>query len=195
MAASTAVPQSRVLTGPDDPLRLSVPICEHGLGAVISRPDSPDLIEGVKIEPFDLWPDDRGYFLEVARLSAGLADDLDPVEVQVSAALNYSGTIKAFHYHLLQTDYWAPAVGMFQVALADLREGSATFGARNTFYLGALRPWRVLIPPGVAHGYKVIGEQAGVLVYLTSRHYDPSDEGRIPHDDPSISYDWELQHK
>ena len=195
MAASTAVPRNRALTGDDDPLRLSIPVCDHGLGRVIARPESPDLIEGVKIEPFDLWPDDRGYFLEVARLSAGLAGDLDPAEVQISAALNYPGTIKAFHYHLLQTDYWAPAVGMFQVALADLREESTTFGARNTFYLGALRPWRVLIPPGVAHGYKVIGDQPGVLVYLTSRHYDPSDEGRIPHDEPSIAYDWELQHK
>jgi dTDP-4-dehydrorhamnose 3,5-epimerase len=29
------------------------------------------------------------------------------------------------------------------------------------------------------------------LFYVTSRMYDPADEGRIPHDDPSIGYDWE----
>ena len=34
-----------------------------------------------------------------------------------------------------------------------------------------------------------------MLVYLTNRFYDPQDEGRIPHDDPKIQYDWETQHK
>jgi dTDP-4-dehydrorhamnose 3,5-epimerase len=34
-----------------------------------------------------------------------------------------------------------------------------------------------------------------MLVYVTDRHYDPSDEGRIPHDEPGIHYDWETQHK
>ena len=73
--------------------------------------------------------------------------------------------------------------------------GSATFGRRNTFYVGSLRPWRILIPPGVGHGYKVIGKDDATLVYLTDRFYDPSDEGRIPYDDSAIHYDWETQHK
>jgi dTDP-4-dehydrorhamnose 3,5-epimerase len=47
----------------------------------------------------------------------------------------------------------------------------------------------------VAHGYKVFGEQPAMLVYVTDRNYDPSDEGRIPYDDPGIHYDWETQHK
>ncbi len=195
MAAPSAISERRVITAPDAPMRLVTPDCEHGVGAVISQPDSPELIDGVKIEPFALWPDDRGYFLEIARMTAGLAADFDPAQTQVSAALNYPGAIKAFHYHLFQTDYWAPAAGMFQVALADLRESSPTFGARNTLYIGALRTWRVLIPPGVAHGYKVIGNQPGMLVYLTNRHYDPADEGRIAYNEPGIAYDWELQHK
>ena len=84
---------------------------------------------------------------------------------------------------------------MLQVALADLRVGSQTFGQRNTFYVGPLRPWRLLIPPGVAHGYKVIGGSEAVLVYMTDRFYNPEDEGRIPYDDPGIHYDWETQHK
>jgi dTDP-4-dehydrorhamnose 3,5-epimerase len=84
---------------------------------------------------------------------------------------------------------------MFQVALADLRPASPTYGAKNTFYVGQLRPWQLLIPPGVAHGYKVIGTSPAMLVYLTDRLYDPKDEGRIPHNSAGINYDWELQHK
>jgi dTDP-4-dehydrorhamnose 3,5-epimerase len=58
-----------------------------------------------------------------------------------------------------------------------------------------MRPWQLLIPPGVAHGYKVIGHDNAMLVYLTDRFYNPQDEGRIPHNDPSINYDWETQKK
>ena len=176
-------------------LELVLPECEKGLGAVILKIDSPQLIEGVRIEPAALWPDDRGYFLEVQRLGQGLAAAFPTGSTQISAAYNYPGSIKAFHYHLRQTDCWAPVVGLLQVALADLRVGSPTYGARNTMYIGALRPWQILIPPGVAHGYKVIGSVPAVLVYLTDRFYDPQDEGRIPYNDPHIQYDWETQHK
>ncbi len=171
------------------------PVCARGIGDVILSPDSTKLIHEVRIQPFALWPDDRGYFLEVARLTQSLAFDFPTYSTQVSAALNYPGTIKAFHIHGEQTDLWTPAMGMFQVALVDLREDSPTFGVRNTLYVGALRPWQILIPPGVAHGYKVLGTEPAMLVYLTDRFYNPSDEGRIPYDDEKLSYDWELQHK
>ena len=174
---------------------ISIPTSEPGIGKLITSADSPHLIPGVKAKAYDLWPDDRGYFLEVIRMKQGLAQDFPAETTQVSTALSYPGTIKAFHFHRRQTDLWVPAMGMFQVALVDLRENSPTFGLKNTMYLGALRPWQVLIPPGVGHGYKVIGERPGVLVYVTNRLYDPQDEGRVPYNHPAIQYDWETQHK
>jgi dTDP-4-dehydrorhamnose 3,5-epimerase len=176
-------------------LNLVLPECEKGIGSLILKRDSPQLIDGVRIEAVTLWPDDRGYFMEVQRLGQGLAAGFPAASTQISAALNYPGTIKAFHYHLHQTDCWAPVTGMLQVALVDLRDGSRTFGVRNTLYAGVLRPWQILIPPGVGHGYKVIGAEPAMLVYLTDRFYDPQDEGRIPYNDPHIQYDWETQHK
>jgi dTDP-4-dehydrorhamnose 3,5-epimerase len=169
--------------------------CAPGIGKLITRPDSADLIEGVRVNPVSLWPDDRGYFLEVARLGTDLTRQFPLETTQISAALSYPGTIKAFHFHKHQTDCWLPVQGMFQVVLVDLRPGSRTWGLRNTLYAGALRPWQILIPPGVGHGYKVIGSDPAMLVYLTDRFYDPQDEGRIAYDDPHIRYDWEIQHK
>lgn len=177
------------------PVRISTPRCEPGIGKVIRTADSSDLIDGVRVQPFDLWPDDRGYFLEVIRMRQGLAASFDPDTTQVSAALSYPGTIKAFHFHLYQTDLWVPMNGVFQVALVDLRPESRTFGLKNTLYVGSLRPWQILIPPGVGHGYKVVGETSGVLVYVTNQIYNPRDEGRIAYNDASIQYDWETQHK
>jgi len=178
-----------------DSTRISTPTCPPGIGSVIRTPNSADLIDGVRVEPVAIWPDDRGYFLEVARLGQGLPADFPAASTQVSAALSYPGTIKAFHFHKFQTDLWVPSSGMFQVVLVDFRPDSKTFGVKNTLYVGTLKPWQILIPPGVGHGYKVIGEQPAMLVYVTNRLYDPSDEGRIPYNDPQIAYDWELQHK
>src|SRR5580693_8668977 len=121
------------------PVRISTPTCEPGIGKVIRTADSADLIEGVRVRPYDLWPDDRGYFLEVIRLRQGLAADFPPETTQVSAALSYAGTIKAFHFHRHQTDLWVPAQGMFQVALVDMRPDSPSYGVKNTMYTGALK--------------------------------------------------------
>jgi dTDP-4-dehydrorhamnose 3,5-epimerase len=178
-----------------DEMEISLPKCDRGVGKAIAAVDSHDLIEGVRIQPVALWPDDRGYFLEVLRIGQGLPAEFSPQTTQVSAACNFPGAIKAFHYHRRQTDCFTPVMGLFQIALVDLRQGARTFGLKNTIYAGALRPWQILIPRGVGHGYKILGTEPGLLVYATDRFYDPKDEGRIPYDDPSINYDWETQHK
>jgi dTDP-4-dehydrorhamnose 3,5-epimerase len=174
---------------------IRLPECEKGIGDIILSPDSPKLIAGVICAPVALWPDDRGYFLEVQRIGVGIAAHFPKETTQISAAVNYPGIIKAFHFHRHQTDCWTPANGMFQVVLVDLRPESATFGRRNTLYVGQLRPWQILIPPGVGHGYKVVGTGPATLIYATDRFYNPADEGRIPHNDARLNYDWELQHK
>jgi dTDP-4-dehydrorhamnose 3,5-epimerase len=168
------------------------------LGKIISKPNSPDLINGVEIEPLQIYPDDRGFFTELARLGKGLAAQMvsdDLRKIQVSLALTYPGTIKAIHYHSEQTDLWAPVSGMAQIFLYDLRRRSASFGAINTIFAGRFQPWEILIPPGVGHGYKVLGVEPIQLVYLTDRHYNPADELRLPYNHPDIAYDWETQHK
>lgn len=176
-------------------IQIALPDCKRGIGDVITSPASDKLIAGVRCAPLAVWPDDRGYFLEVQRAGIGLVTDFPKETTQISAALNYPGIIKAFHFHRHQTDCWTPAVNMLQVVLVDLRPASPTFGQRNTIYVGILRPWQILIPPGVGHGYKVIGPGPALLVYATDKFYNPADEGRIPYDDPRINYDWDLQHK
>jgi dTDP-4-dehydrorhamnose 3,5-epimerase len=166
-----------------------------GIGAIVRSSGDKAVIDGVKIEPYALFPDDRGYFLEVARIGQGLVAGFPPESTQVSSALSYPGTIKAFHYHRHQTDFWVPVMGVFQVGLVDLREDSPTFGQKNTIYCGGLKPLQIIIPPGVGHGYKVVSPDSGMLVYVTDRQYNPADEGRIAYNHPAIAYDWETQFK
>jgi dTDP-4-dehydrorhamnose 3,5-epimerase len=168
------------------------------LGKIILKPDSVDLIDGVLIEPLAVHPDDRGFFMEIGRLGKGLAAKMTPEgarQIQASFTLTYPGAIKAIHYHSEQTDLWTPVSGMAQVFLYDLRRSSPTFGAINTIYVGRLRPWQILIPPGIGHGYKALGIEPIQLIYFTDRYYNPADELRIAYNDPNIAYDWEVQHK
>lgn len=195
-ALSVSVVDAGAMIGAHIPgTTLAVPRCQRGIGDVISTSAAPALIDGVQVKPYVLWPDDRGYFLEAMRAGCGPVADFPMASTQVSATLSYQGTIKAFHFHRRQTDCWIPAMGSLQVALVDLRPDSPTFGRRNTLYVGVLRPWQIVIPPGVGHGYKALGAEPSMLIYVTSRFYDASDEGRVAYDDARVNYDWTVQHK
>jgi dTDP-4-dehydrorhamnose 3,5-epimerase len=105
--------------------------------------------------------------------------------------------VKAFHWHKRQWDVWFIVSGMAQVVLYDLREGSPTCGETQVIYMGVRRPMVVAIPPGVAHGYRTLGNEPAALLYHTTEHYDPADpdEMRIPFDDPRIGFDWRTKNR
>jgi dTDP-4-dehydrorhamnose 3,5-epimerase len=102
----------------------------------------------------------------------------------------HAGVAKAWHIHERQVDWWYVAGGLLKVALYDARPGSPTHRELMEMFMGDHQPARLLrVPPGVAHGCKALDGPVHLL-YVTSKVYDPADEGRIPHDDPEIGYDW-----
>ena len=146
------------------------------------------MIDGVELKRLTTHPDERGFFREIVRnteeiISEGWA--------QASHSMMYAGVAKAWHVHRTQIDWWYVPAGNLKVALYDTREGSSTRGELQELFLGEQYEAQLLkIPPGVAHGCRAIGATAH-LIYLTSKTYDPEhEELRIPHDDPSIGYDW-----
>jgi dTDP-4-dehydrorhamnose 3,5-epimerase len=151
-------------------------------------PVSPTRIAGVKEKMLVRHVDNRGFFQEILR------DDEDLLRRFGQASLSYShpGVIKAFHYHERQDDLWFFPVGEAEVVLHDLRSGSETSGLTNVFYMGESRPTLLMIPVGVAHGYRVLGDRPLLIVYFTTESYRPGapDEKRIPWDDPTIGFDW-----
>lgn len=146
------------------------------------------MIEGVRVKPLVKFADDRGYFMEIVRDD----DELLSRFGQVSCSLTYPGVIKAFHYHEKQDDLWFFPVGNAQVVLHDLRATSPTFRQTDVYYMGEHNPIALLIPAGVAHGYRVLGDAPALLVYVTTRVYDRRnpDERRLPWNDPAIGFDW-----
>ncbi len=110
------------------------------------------MIEGVKVKRLVRHCDDRGFFQEILRDDDGLLKRFG----QASMSKTYPGVIKAFHYHERQDDLWFFPVGNAQVVLHDLRENSPTRGETNVFYMGEDNPILLLIPAGVAHGYRTL---------------------------------------
>lgn len=146
------------------------------------------LIDGVLTKKLVRHYDERGFFEELIRVT----DDFFKEGFgQLSHSLMYPKVIKAWHIHKTQIDWWFVASGTLKVALFDLRKNSVTFRQLTEMILGQNGENVILkIPAGVAHGCKVLGEKTVELFYITSKIYDPKEEGRLPHDDPQIGYDW-----
>ncbi|MSQ28202.1 MAG: spore coat protein [Dehalococcoidia bacterium] len=151
------------------------------------------MIDGLDIKPLVRHADDRGYLAEMLR-----ADD--PIYRgfgQANVTMTYPGVVKAWHYHNEQDDLWVCVKGMIRAAMYDMREASPTFGQVQEVYMGDHNPVLVRIPIGVAHGYKVVGNDPAIIIYFVTTPYDRShpDEFRIPWDSPDIPFDWSLRNR
>lgn len=145
------------------------------------------MIDGIQTKNLIRLPDERGFFEELIRAS-------DPIFSegfgQLSRSSMVTGVVKAWHVHKSQIDWWYIVKGTIKVALYDNRSSSATHKELNEYTLGDGGQDIILkIPAGVAHGLKVVQGPAE-LVYVTSGIYSKDEEGRIPHDDALIGYDW-----
>lgn len=146
-----------------------------------------ELIEGVFFKDLITHADERGYFREIIRKTDDFFKDGFG---QLSHSLVYSGVVKAWHLHHVQTQWTYIASGLLKVALHDTRADSPSFRKTMEFLIGENQSVRgYVFPPGVAHGYRCLYGPAHVI-YVTSGVYDSSEEGRIPYDDPQIGYDW-----
>jgi len=145
-----------------------------------------DLINGVVLKQLQRNHDERGFFEELIRVTDEFFQEGFG---QLSHSFMINGVIKAWHIHKTQIDWWYAAKGTLKVALFDMREEMPTYKKLNEFTLGENGLNVVLkIPSGVAHGCKAVG--GSELFYATSKIYNTAEEGRIPHDDKAIGYDW-----
>lgn len=136
-------------------------------------------ISGVIIDKQPPFGDFRGRFIEVARMSSV------PFKVQqVGHSRSNPGVLRGLHFHRKQFDLWFLARGRVQLGLADLRQRPQIPSQLRILEEGA----RVIIPPGVAHGYLALDEAD--VIYLASETYDPEDEYGVAWNDPQIGLGW-----
>ena len=120
------------------------------------------MIHGVKVKHLRANADERGYLMEILRED----DEIYERFGQVYVSLNYPGIIRAWHYHLKQTDYFVCLKGMIKVPLYDARPDSPTRGEVNEFFLGEKNPILLVIPNLVLHGMKGIGTTPALMINI-----------------------------
>lgn len=149
-------------------------------------------IQGVWLKHLTTFADDRGTLAELVRTDDPYFGTDFAALAQTTFTMSYPGVIKAFHWHRRQDDAWFAVTGMLQAVLHDLRPDSPTYGVTEQVCMGDQRRVLLIIPRGVAHGYRVLGSEPVTVVYHASTSYDPADpdEERIAFDDPTIGFDW-----
>ncbi len=189
---STSEKMDRILKTLDDWLKLPGYLGEAAGGAEGKHRIDYELIEGVMVKVLRLFPDARGYLMEILRSDdvGFFGEDIPFGQAYVTSV--YPGVVKAWHAHRNQTDRFCCVSGTVRLVLYDDRPDSHTLGYVNQFILGNLTSKLVLIPAGVQHGFAALGIKPAVVLNIptnTYDHGDPDEQRLDPHDN-HIPFDW-----
>jgi len=150
-------------------------------------------IDGVQYRLSRPVSHEHGHLSEVFRADWGVTDA--PI-VQVNLTTTFAGRVRAWGIHRFTIDRLFAATGSLCIVCYDGRRSSPTFGCVNEFMLGGRNQGLVVIPPGVFHGWKNVGDDEATIVSMPSRLYDHEgpDRWELMWDSPAakdiIPYEW-----
>ncbi len=125
-------------------------------------------------KPLSRYEDDRGWLCELFRHDE-MPTEYHPVMAYIS--VTEVGVARGPHEHVEQADYFCfLGPSNFKLYLWDTRETSETYGVRQTELVGVDRPMAVVIPKGIVHAYRNVGDVPGVVFNAANRLY--KGEGR-----------------
>jgi len=149
------------------------------------------VINDVVVYDLKKYHDDRGWLAELFRHDE-LAAEFFPVMSYIS--FTTPGVQRGPHEHVDQADLFCfIGPSTFKLRLWDNREISSTYNNVMTLLVGQKDPKAVVVPKGVVHGYKNVGEVDGMVINCPNRLYmgegkrEPIDEIRHE-DDPGTIY-------
>lgn len=150
----------------------------------------PSLPELLLVQP-PVFRDERGTFRELYRDERYAAVGIDVRFVQDNLSLSRRHVLRGLHMQHPRGQGKLVTVlagAVFDVAV-DARRGSPTFGRWEGVTLSAENAHQLWIPPGFAHGFLVLSDEA-LFSYKCTEPYSPSDELSIRWDDPEIGIEW-----
>lgn len=150
----------------------------------------PDLPEILLVRP-PVFTDERGAFRELYRESRYADAGIGGRFVQDNLSLSRRHVLRGLHLQHPRGQGKLVTVlagAVFDVAV-DVRRGSPTFGRWAGATLTADNAHQLWIPPGFAHGFVVLSDEA-LFSYKCTEPYSPPDELSVRWDDPEIGIDW-----
>lgn len=143
-------------------------------------------MEGVVIRSLKRFQDSRGWLTELFRHDE-LPEDFRPVMSYLS--VTHPGVARGPHEHVDQTDGFAFIDGQYDLFLWENRPGRQAPPVRVR--VGSDNPVLVIVPPGVVHAYKNMGDRDAFVLNFPNQLYagwgkkEPVDEIRHEADEGS----------
>ena len=150
-------------------------------------------LPGVLVISPKVHQDHRGFFLETYNHNKYTEHKMPTVFVQDNYSASRHATLRGLHTQLRRPQCKLIRVvkgEIFDVAV-DVRPNSETFCQWTGVYLSDQNYKQCYIPPGYAHGFCVLSDEANVE-YKCSTHYDPADEVTIAWNDTRIGVEWPI---
>ena len=150
-------------------------------------------LPGVRVVEPRAFGDDRGFFLERYHARRYAEAGIDAAFVQDNHSRSRRDTLRGLHFQRRhpQGKLVEAARGRIWDVAVDLRPGSPTFGQWEGVELSDETHCQLWVPPGFAHGFCVLSDEADVL-YKCTDVYRPDDEGGVRWDDPDLGIEWPL---
>lgn len=163
----------------------------------MSRQFKPGEIMDVVVYKLKKFHDDRGWLAELFRHDE-LSEEFYPAMSYIS--FTRPGIQRGPHEHVDQADLFCfIGPSTFDLRLWDNRPSSPTYNNFVSLLVGENEPTAVVVPKGVVHGYKNVGEIDGMVINCPNRLYmgqgksEPVDEIRHEDDgDTPFRMDWEI---
>jgi dTDP-4-dehydrorhamnose 3,5-epimerase len=154
------------------------------------------LSEVLILEP-KVFADARGFFFESFNQQDFVAaTGVDVQFVQDNHSQSSKGVLRGLHYQIENPQGKLVRVvrgAVFDVSV-NLQKGHPEFGKWTGVYLDETNKRQLWIPPGFAHGFLVLSDQADFL-YKTTDFYSPKDERCLAWNDPTVGIDWPLENE
>ncbi len=153
----------------------------------------PTSLPGVFILEPRVFADERGFFFESynqqALADAGIAENF----VQDNHSCSSRNVLRGLHYQVQHPQGKLVRVveGEIIDVAVDMRRSSPSFGRWEAVRLSGDNKRMLWIPPGLAHGFRVLSEEAHVL-YKATDYYAPEHERTLAWNDPYLKINWEL---
>ena len=153
----------------------------------------PTGLDGAFVVELEPNIDERGMFARTwcreEFAAQGLVDELAQCSISRNAR---AGTLRGMHFQRAphaEAKLVRCSAGAIYDVVIDLRPGSATYTSWYGHELDAASGVALYVPPGFAHGFQTLCDDAEVT-YLISHPYVPEAAGGVRWDDPAFAIAW-----
>ena len=154
------------------------------------------IVPGVQLIEPGVFPDDRGFFLEVFKRTDFARFGIKDMPVQINHSGSSKDVLRGLHYQMnpMSQGKLVRAISgeIFDVAV-DIRKGSPAYGSWAGQRLSSENRSMLFIPAGFAHGFCVLSETAEIEYYVFDSVYSPQHDRGILWSDPSIGIEWPVK--